>query len=68
LTILEALDCFILGPAFASGMENKLGRLAAGYLADLITLEEDPLTCEPDLLLDMRPSATMIGGDWIWQT
>lgn len=67
LTLLEALEGFTLGPAFAAGMENRLGCLKAGYLADLILLEKDPFTCDPDELLTMQPEAVMVGGDWVWQ-
>jgi predicted amidohydrolase YtcJ len=47
-------------------MENRLGRLAPGYLADLIVLEKDPFTCMPEELLTMQSSATMVGGEWVY--
>ncbi len=67
LTLLDALEGFTLGPAFAAGMENRLGCLKVGYMADLILLEKDPFTCDPDELLTMQPEAVMVGGDWVWQ-
>ncbi len=63
----EALRGFTAGPAWAAGMEDRLGRLAPGYLADLIVLEEDPLTCPPNDLLHLRPWATMVAGEWCWR-
>jgi predicted amidohydrolase YtcJ len=66
LTVQEALEAYTLGPAFAAGMEDRLGMLAAGYLADLIVLEMDPFTCEPSVLRDSRPLATMVDGEWVW--
>jgi predicted amidohydrolase YtcJ len=68
LTMAEAWEGFTLGPAYAAYMENRLGRLAANYLADLIVLEKDPFTCDPEELLTMRSSATMVGGEWVWTT
>jgi predicted amidohydrolase YtcJ len=68
LTMAEALEGYTLGPAYAAGMENCLGRLAPDHLADLIVLEKDPFTCEPDELLTMQSSATMVGGEWVWQS
>ena len=56
-----------LGAAYAAGMEDRLGQLAAGYLADLIVLEEDPFLCDLADLHSLRPVATMIGGEWVWQ-
>ena len=49
------------------GMEDRLGRLAPGYYADLIVVEKDPFACPPDELLSLGPSATMLAGEWLWQ-
>jgi predicted amidohydrolase YtcJ len=70
LTMAEAWEGFTLGPAYAAYMENRLGRLAPGYLADLIVLDasQDPFTCDPEDLLTMQSSATMVGGEWVWTT
>src|SRR5271157_106659 len=68
LTFQEALEGFTLGPAYAAGMEDRLGRLAPGYLADLILLGGDPFTDDPVELRTMRPLATMISGDWVWRS
>jgi predicted amidohydrolase YtcJ len=70
LTMAEAVEGFTLGPAYAAGIENRLGRLAPNYLADLIVLDasQDPFTCEADDLLEMESSATMVGGEWVWQS
>jgi predicted amidohydrolase YtcJ len=68
LTFREALEGFVLGPAYAAGKESSLGRLARGYLADLIVLEQDPFTCGPDELRTLQPAATMIAGEWVWQS
>ncbi len=66
LTMEEAWEGFTLGPAYAATMENRLGRLAPGYLADLIVLDKNPFTCEADDLLSMQSSATMVGGEWVY--
>jgi predicted amidohydrolase YtcJ len=64
----EALEGYTIGPAYAANMENRLGRLAPNYLADLIVLEasQDPFTCDPNDLLTMQSSATMVGGEWVY--
>jgi predicted amidohydrolase YtcJ len=66
LTMAEAWEGFTLGSAYAANMENRLGRLAPNYLADLIVLEKDPFTCNVDDLLMMQSSATMVGGEWVY--
>ncbi len=67
LTPREAVEAYTLGPAYAAGMETRLGRLAEGCLADLIVLENDPFACPPEELLSMQSSATMVGGEWVWR-
>ncbi|HEX7620749.1 MAG TPA: amidohydrolase [Anaerolineales bacterium] len=67
LTVGEALQGFTFGPAFCAGMENRLGRLSGGFLADLIVVETDPFTCEPADIYRIQPTATMVGGEWVWQ-
>jgi predicted amidohydrolase YtcJ len=68
LTMTEALKGYTIGPAYAAYMENRLGRLAPNYLADLIVLDasQDPFTCNADDLLTMQSSATMVGGEWVY--
>jgi predicted amidohydrolase YtcJ len=65
LTIQEALQAYTKGPAFAAGMENRLGKLAPGYLADLLVLRKDPFRCHPTELRDITPMAVMVGGEWV---
>lgn len=67
LTVLEALTAFTGGAAYAAGMEARLGRLAPGYLADLLVLDEDPFTCDPAQLRLIHPLGTMVAGEWVWR-
>jgi predicted amidohydrolase YtcJ len=67
LSLQEAVEAYTLGPAYTSGMETRLGKLSPGYLADLIVLQQDPFAVPPTALLEMESSATMLGGEWVWQ-
>ncbi len=66
LTALEAFRAYTQGAAFAAGKEDRLGRLAPGYLADLVVLDQDPFDAPPEQIRDMRPMATMLGGEWVF--
>jgi predicted amidohydrolase YtcJ len=67
LSLVEAIEAYTVGPAYAANSENRLGRLAPGYHADLILLEQDPFAAEPEALIEMHPAATMVAGEWVWQ-
>lgn len=67
LALAEALEGFTTGAAYAAGLENQLGRLAPGFFADLIVLDQDPFDLAPGELHQIRPAATMVGGEWVWQ-
>lgn len=67
LSVEEALHGFTTGPAYATGLEDCLGRLAPGYLADLLVLDTDIFHCDPMQIKETRPVATMVGGAWVWQ-
>ena len=66
LSLMEALHGFTTGPAYAAGMEDRLGRLSPGYLADLIVLDKDPFDCDPHELQFIQPVRTMVGGEWVF--
>ena len=42
--------------------ENCKGVLEVGKLGDIVVLEENPLTCQEDLLKDISVSHTFLGG------
>jgi hypothetical protein len=67
LNLLEALHGFTSGAAYAAGMEDRLGKLAAGYMADLLVLDKDPFNLPPHELQHLRPVRTMVDGDWVYR-
>ncbi len=67
LTLSEALSAYTIGAAYAANAEQRLGKLTENYLADLIVLEQDIFSINPDDLLTMSAVATMINGEWVLQ-
>ncbi|MBM3178996.1 MAG: amidohydrolase [Chloroflexi bacterium] len=67
LTLAEALSAYTLGAAYAANAEHRLGKLAENYLADLIVLDHDPFLIEPNALLKLHATATLINGEWVLQ-
>lgn len=67
INIQEAIQAYTIGAAYAAGSEKYQGKLLPGYYSDLIVLESDPFSSEPEELRDMSPTATMVAGRWVYQ-
>jgi predicted amidohydrolase YtcJ len=65
LTLAEALSAYTAGAAYAANAEQRLGKLAENYHADLIVLEQDIFSANPDDLLAMNSASTMVNGEWV---
>ena len=66
LSVAEAVRGFTWGAAFAGGVEDRLGSLAPGQLADLVVLAEDPFAVDPMDLAGLPVQATMVGGRFVY--
>ncbi len=62
LRIEEVLPMMTINSAYALFRENEVGSLAAGKLADLIILSDNPLQVAPEQLKDITVLMTMLGG------
>ncbi len=58
----DALRMYTLGSAEAECTESFKGNITAGKAADMIIVENDPTTIDPERLPGMRTAMTMIGG------
>ena len=58
----QALWSFTAGSAIVGGQADRLGRLAAGYLADLAILSGDPLATPVEKLLEIQVEQTFVSG------
>ena len=67
LSFIDALLAYTMGPAYAAGCEKVIGKLEVNYEADLIILDENPFFIQPDRLLEIKISATMVRGKWVWK-
>lgn len=67
ITALEALALYTVNAAFSSGEDHVKGRLAPGYLADFIVLDESPLAVDPAKLGALGIRATYVGGAPVWE-
>lgn len=68
ISVEEALQAYTSGAAHAAGDDQRLGRIAPGYLADFVILEDDILTIDPDELSKVRVKATYVNGRRVWSS
>ncbi len=68
LTMAEALFAYTVGAAYAANAEHRLGKIAPNYLADLIVLDQDIFSVNPNELLTMSASSTMVHGEWVLES
>jgi len=64
LSVEEALRGYTYGPAYAAYAEDRLGKLAVGYYADLLALDRDPSAIPAEALLEISVLGTMTDGTW----
>jgi predicted amidohydrolase YtcJ len=66
ITPYEALALYTTGSAYAADEGETKGRLAPGYVADFVVLDDDPLTIDPATLGALGVRATYVGGANVW--
>jgi predicted amidohydrolase YtcJ len=67
VTVDEALRCYTASNAFAMFAEHELGRIAPGYLADVVVLSEDLFEIEPERVDEVRVELTIFDGNVIYE-
>ncbi|RZJ93655.1 MAG: amidohydrolase, partial [Brevundimonas sp.] len=62
VTVEQALVAYTAANAYAGFQEDRLGKLAPGFLADLVVLGADPFTADVETLKEIPVLATYVGG------
>ena len=62
ITPEEALKAMTLDAAYAYFMEDEIGSIEAGKLADLVVLSDDPTAVDPETIADIQVMRTVVGG------
>lgn len=68
LTLQESLLAYTKNPARAAQRANTQGVIQPGAWADLIVLDQNPFNVEPESLAEIKPSAAMVGGKWVFRS
>jgi predicted amidohydrolase YtcJ len=63
LSVAEALSIFTHGVAYGAHHEDRRGRLAAGFDADLTIVDRDPFTVDPSEIAGLEVVGTVVRGE-----
>lgn len=66
VSVSDAIDAYTIESAYAEFMEDRKGRIKAGYYADLVLLDRDIFTVDPMEIKDIQPEMTMVGGKVVY--
>jgi hypothetical protein len=67
VTLETALRAYTVNNAWAEGAEDRKGRIAPGYLADLVVLDRDPFAGTLAELKDRKVTMTIVGGRVVYE-
>jgi predicted amidohydrolase YtcJ len=62
-----AVEAYTAGSAYAAFAEDSLGRIAPGFLADLVFIDRDIFSLPPEELHRAKVLRTMIAGETVWE-
>lgn len=68
ISVEEALRAYTAGNAYGVFAEHRRGRLAPGYLADLVLLDRDLTRIPPEEIEGAAVTATVVGGRVVYQS
>ena len=63
----EALRMYTINGARVVFMEDRLGSIEPGKLADLVVLDRDIMTVPVDEIRDAQVMLTMVGGEIVYE-
>lgn len=65
---VEAIRAYTIDGAYSAWEENIKGTIEPGKLADMVVVDRDPLTIDPDNLRNIKNLITVINGSIVYRT
>ena len=66
MEIREALRMYTKGAAEVEGTSEEKGSIAPRKVADMVLVDANPLSSDPEELREVKTMMTMVGGRVVW--
>jgi predicted amidohydrolase YtcJ len=66
LTVVEAIEAYTMGSAYAEFQEKVKGSITVGKFADMVLLSDDILSIDPVKIRDVKVLNTFVGGKMVF--
>ena len=67
ITVAKALRMYTSAGANSEGAGQRKGTIQPGMLADMVLLDTDPITADPEQLKEICVVRTVLGGEVVWE-
>ena len=67
MAVEDVIDAYTQGSVYNEFKEDFKGKLLPGYVADLIVLDRDIFSIDPDEIKDIKVLKTMIDGEFVYE-
>ena len=67
MAVEDVIDAYTQGSAYNEFKEDFKGKLLPGYVTDLIVLDRDIFSIDPDEIKDIKVLKTMIDGEFVYE-
>jgi len=68
LTVVEAIEAYTAGSAYAEFQEKVKGSITVGKFADMVLLSDDILSIDPVKIRDVKVLNTFVGGKMVFDS
>lgn len=66
VNVLQALHATTYNAAYQNHVEDKIGHITEGLLADFVILDQNPFDVNPDNIADIRVATTIVGDEVVY--
>jgi len=67
ISVMDAIKAYTINGAYLEGVEKEKGSLEPGKLADMVALDKDILTINPNEIIEAKTVMTIVGGEVVYE-